>query len=84
MTREELDARILLPLAAGRPVELNERRWSPEKVKVAIYEGPALAIVRVPPPTAASGEPLAVSSLQLGLSPNDRLAQGHVSLCSHS
>jgi hypothetical protein len=44
LTREELDARILRPLAAGRPVELNEQRFSPEKVKLAIYEGPELRV----------------------------------------
>ena len=36
LSREQLFARILRPLAAGRPVELNDRRWSPEKAKLAI------------------------------------------------
>jgi hypothetical protein len=44
LTREELDQRILRPLAEGRPVQWNERRWSPEKTKVAVYEGPELAV----------------------------------------
>ena len=47
LSREELFARILRPLAAGRPVELNDRRWSPEKVKVAIYEGRELEIEEI-------------------------------------
>lgn len=42
LTREELDARVLGPWIAGRPVELDDRRWSPEKAKLAIYEGRAL------------------------------------------
>jgi len=42
LTREQLDARILTPWAAGEPFEWSERRWSPEKVKLTIYEGPAL------------------------------------------
>ena len=44
LTRTELEARILRPLAAARPVELNERRWSPEKVKLTVYEGPAIPV----------------------------------------
>ncbi|HEY2161095.1 MAG TPA: hypothetical protein VGH24_07305 [Solirubrobacteraceae bacterium] len=44
LSREELGARILAPLEAGRRVELNEQRFSPEKVKVTVYEGPELAV----------------------------------------
>jgi hypothetical protein len=44
LTREELEARILRPLAAGARVELNEQRFSPEKVKLTIYEGPELPV----------------------------------------
>jgi len=44
LSREDLEARILRPLAAARPVELNERRWSPEKVKLTVYEGPAIPV----------------------------------------
>ena len=46
-SREEVDGRILRPLASGRPVELNDRRWSPEKVKVAVYEAPELEIEEI-------------------------------------
>ena len=44
LTRDQLDAQILRPLATGRPVMLNEQRFSPAKVKVKIYEGPELAV----------------------------------------
>ena len=43
LTREELDARILAPWAAGAAVELDDRRWLPERAKLTIYEGPELA-----------------------------------------
>lgn len=42
MTRTELDARILGPWVAERPVELDDRRWSPAKARLTIYEGPEL------------------------------------------
>jgi hypothetical protein len=42
LTREELDARILRPWAAGQSVKWSDRRWSPDKAKLTIYEGPAL------------------------------------------
>jgi hypothetical protein len=43
LTRDELD-QILRPLAAGRIVEMGERRWNPEKTKIAVYEGPELPV----------------------------------------
>jgi hypothetical protein len=43
LTREELDARIVRPWVAGEPVALDDRRWSPERGRLTIYEGPALA-----------------------------------------
>jgi hypothetical protein len=42
LSREELDARILSAWVAERPVELDDRRWSPEKAKLNVYEGPRL------------------------------------------
>ncbi len=42
LTREQLAARILAPWAAGEPVEWADRRWSPDKAKLTIYEGPEL------------------------------------------
>jgi hypothetical protein len=43
LTREELDARIVRPWVSGGGVELDDRRWSPERAKLTIYEGPELA-----------------------------------------
>jgi len=43
LTREELEAAILGPWTSGRAVELDERRWSPERARLTIYEGPRLA-----------------------------------------
>jgi hypothetical protein len=42
LTREELETRIVTPWAAGRSIELDERRWSPERARLTIYEGPHL------------------------------------------
>jgi hypothetical protein len=42
LSREELMARILGPWVAGVPVEWGERRWNPEKARIAVYEGRAL------------------------------------------
>ena len=42
LSGEELQARILGPWMGGRAVELNDRRWSPEKARLTIYEGPEL------------------------------------------
>jgi len=39
----ELGTRILKPWVAGRPVELDDRSWEPERARIAIYEGRALA-----------------------------------------
>jgi hypothetical protein len=47
LTREELDAKILRPLASGVPVQWNDRRWAPDRVKLAIYEGPELAVEEI-------------------------------------
>jgi hypothetical protein len=43
LTRSELDARIVGPWVSGAPVELDDRRWSPERARLTIYEGPELA-----------------------------------------
>ncbi len=42
LTRDELDARILGPWTAGRAVELDDRRWPPDRARLTIYEGPHL------------------------------------------
>lgn len=43
LERPELDARILGPWTRGQMVELDERRWAPERAKLTVYEGRALA-----------------------------------------
>jgi hypothetical protein len=43
LTREELESRILEPWTSGRAIELDERRWSPERARLTIYEAPRLA-----------------------------------------
>jgi hypothetical protein len=43
LERQELDARILDPWVRGLPIQLDERRWAPERARLTIYEGPALA-----------------------------------------
>jgi hypothetical protein len=43
LARDELDARILTPWIQGKAVELSDRRWAPERAKLTIYEGRALA-----------------------------------------
>jgi hypothetical protein len=43
LTRDELEARILRPWTSGGAIELDERRWSPERARLTIYEGPRLA-----------------------------------------
>ena len=42
LTREELDTRIVRPWVSGTAVELDERRWSPDRARLTIYEGPHL------------------------------------------
>ena len=44
LSRDELEARILRPLVAGRPVRWDDQNWNPEKTKVSVYEGPELAV----------------------------------------
>jgi hypothetical protein len=39
LSREELQARILGPFVRDQVVELQDRRWAPERVKLMIYEG---------------------------------------------
>ena len=43
LTREQLDARIVGPWASGGAIDLDDRRWSPDRAKLTIYEGPELA-----------------------------------------
>jgi hypothetical protein len=43
LSEDDLQARIVGPWVAERPLELEDRRWSPEKARLTIYEGPRLA-----------------------------------------
>jgi hypothetical protein len=43
LTREQLEARVVVPWVRGEMVELGERRWAPDRAKLVIYEGRALA-----------------------------------------
>lgn len=42
LTREELRSRITGPWAASTPIDLNDRRWPPDKARLTILEGPEL------------------------------------------
>jgi hypothetical protein len=42
LTRDELDERFATPWASGAPIEHEDRRWSPERARLTIYEGPEL------------------------------------------
>ena len=42
LTREELDTRFSRPWVGGQVVELEDRRWAPERAKLTILEGPEL------------------------------------------
>jgi hypothetical protein len=43
LEREELQARILDAWIAERTLDFDDRRWSPEKARLTIYEGPRVA-----------------------------------------
>ena len=43
----ELEARILEPWRRGRVVEVQERRFSPERARLTIYEGRALEVAEI-------------------------------------
>ena len=42
LSREELEGRILEPWVTGAPIQLQDRRWTSEKAKLTILEGPEL------------------------------------------
>jgi len=47
LSREELEAAILTPWAQGRAVDFQERRWSPERARISIYEGRELSLEEI-------------------------------------
>jgi hypothetical protein len=42
LTRRQLDAQIIVPWQAGRVVLMDDRKFSPDRAKLKIVEGPAL------------------------------------------
>jgi hypothetical protein len=42
LTLAQLEARIIVPWLAGRPVEMDDRKFSPDRAKLKIIEGPGL------------------------------------------
>jgi hypothetical protein len=42
LSGEDLQRRFLGLWVAGRSIELDDRRWSPEQARLTIYEGPSL------------------------------------------
>jgi hypothetical protein len=42
LTREELDLRFARPWVSGSPIVHEDRRWTPEKARLIILEGPEL------------------------------------------
>ena len=42
LSGEELQSEFVATWVTGRSIEFDERRWSPEKTRLKIYEGPAL------------------------------------------
>jgi hypothetical protein len=45
LTREQLDARFLIPWLAGEMIELDERRYLPATAKLRIIEGPEVRMM---------------------------------------
>jgi len=43
LSAEQLHSRIVAPWVAGRPVEIEDRRWAPERAKLTIYQARELA-----------------------------------------
>jgi hypothetical protein len=44
LTREELDRRFARPWVSGTEIEHEDRRWSPGKAKLVIFEAPELGL----------------------------------------
>lgn len=47
LTREQLNGRFLVPWLAGKSIELDDKRYLPEKAKLRILEGPPLRIEEI-------------------------------------
>jgi len=42
LSEQELEARLVRPWLAGQPVQYDDRRWSPDRARLTIYEAPQL------------------------------------------
>jgi hypothetical protein len=40
---EDVQARIVLPWVRGSAIQLQDRRWTPDRTRLTIYEGPEIA-----------------------------------------
>jgi len=47
LARDELERRILGPWVRGAAIELNDRRWEPQRARLTIYEGAALGVEEI-------------------------------------
>jgi len=47
LTREELDLRFARPWVGGETVVHDDRRWSPERARLTILEGPELRVEEI-------------------------------------
>jgi len=47
LTREELDLRFARPWVGGEAVVHDDRRWSPERARLTILEGPELRVEEI-------------------------------------
>lgn len=43
LSGEELQTRVVLPWVRGAAVELEDRRWTPDRARLTVYEGPEIA-----------------------------------------
>jgi hypothetical protein len=47
LSREELDMRFARPWVSGSSIEQDDRRWTPDKARLAIFEGPELRLEEI-------------------------------------
>jgi hypothetical protein len=93
LSREELDARILQPWCSDKPIDLQDRRWTSEKAKLTILEGPELrpdeiGLGRGWSNASKSGEDVTATLLdearQMRQAPADQLKEAIVAACAGS
>ena len=47
LSREELERRFVGPWVSGQAIDQDDRRWSPEKARLTILEGPELRLEEI-------------------------------------